>query len=235
MTCSFPVLFSSSSLFFPLLSFFPFSLFSPSLFFPFLFFPFSFCIKERGQPHSAHWEGLKYWYATTVLPAGSCHRPHSLLGDQATNHTVTFFAAQPNPFYRCPDSLAHRASEPNMDPDLSQKILDAVAADPETVRRLGCDIAPAAEPVADYITDLEERCRLFDEWRQFHRQVNKPPPNAALLGFTMVAPISEIRTQMSNLRAMPTPGGGVWASGLNTDALLAISACTFVSSIICPT
>ncbi|KAG7290736.1 hypothetical protein NEMBOFW57_000739 [Staphylotrichum longicolle] len=79
-----------------------------------------------------------------------------------------------------------------MDPDLSNQILAAVAAEPETVRRLVCDIPPAAEPVADYITDLEERCRLFDQLRQLHQKLNQSPPNAATLGFVMVAPLSEI-------------------------------------------
>lgn len=116
-----------------------------------------------------------------------------------------------------------------MDPDLSLQIRNAVAADRETVRRLVCDIPPAAEPVEDYITDLDERCRLFDELRQLYQQLDQSPPNAATLGFVMVAPIEEIRVHISTFGTM---GNFVWAwaYGINAEASQAMAACTFLPS-----
>lgn len=114
-----------------------------------------------------------------------------------------------------------------MDPDLSDQILAAVAADQETVRRLVCDIPPATEPVADYITDLEERCRLFDELRQRYQKLNQPPPNAATLAFVMVAPLSEIRIHLSTFQKMASQHVWAWATGVNAAAPQAIGACTF--------
>ncbi|KAK4035367.1 hypothetical protein C8A01DRAFT_17963 [Parachaetomium inaequale] len=109
-----------------------------------------------------------------------------------------------------------------MDPDLHAQILAAVEADRETVRRLVCDMPPDTEFVADYVTDLEERCLLFDELRQMHRQLNRSPPNAATLGFVMVAPISEIRVHISTFQTTGNPW--IWASATGPEASWAIGA-----------
>src|SRR5690606_4671125 len=73
----------------------------------------------------------------------------------------------------------------NMDPDLTD-FQRAIAADRETVARFLRDIPPSAEPVHDYITDLDERCALFGEVQQLHHDLKANAPNAATLGFFMV-------------------------------------------------
>lgn len=115
-----------------------------------------------------------------------------------------------------------------MDPYLYNQILTAVAADRETVRCLVCDIPPAAEPVADYITDIEARRRLFDELRQVYQRLYHPPPNAATLGFFMVAPISEIRVHLSTFQ--PSENPWLWAGGTHLIAPMAMAACRFLPS-----
>ncbi|KAK4154572.1 hypothetical protein C8A00DRAFT_14291 [Chaetomidium leptoderma] len=91
-----------------------------------------------------------------------------------------------------------------MDPDLAD-FQRAVAADRETVLRFLRDIPPTAEPVHDYITDLDERCALFGEMQQLHRDLGVPMPNAATLGFFMVAPTSGIREHLAIVRNTPPP------------------------------
>jgi len=114
--------------------------------------------------------------------------------------------------------LPASTSDPTMDAELTQQILAAVAADRETVRRLVCDIPPTAEPVADYITDLDERCQLFDDLRQLHQQVEEEAPTAAMFAFVMVAPITEIQVLLSSFRNAPPHNRWQWVRSLSDSA-----------------
>lgn len=67
------------------------------------------------------------------------------------------------------------------------------------VRRFVNDIPPKAEPVQDYLTDADTRRVLFDEFRATCQELDPlqfDPPHATILAVFMVAPVSEIRTQL---------------------------------------
>ncbi|KAK4031997.1 hypothetical protein C8A01DRAFT_51106 [Parachaetomium inaequale] len=82
----------------------------------------------------------------------------------------------------------------NTKPEAVRHTLEAFGADPVTV-----------EPVTDYVTDVEERCHLFQELRKISWQQGMPSElNATMLASVMVAPVHEIRTFLSPLRR----GGG---------------------------
>ncbi|KAK3945642.1 hypothetical protein QBC46DRAFT_371261 [Diplogelasinospora grovesii] len=94
----------------------------------------------------------------------------------------------------------------NTDPDIVRRALEALATDPGTVRCIVSDIHPAAEPVMDYITDIDERCRLFRELQQLTREADPSLRlNATTLAFVMVAPIPEIREYILTVRSGPFP------------------------------
>ena len=121
-----------------------------------------------------------------------------------------------------------------MDPDLAD-FQRAVAADRETVLRFLRDIPPPAEPVDDYITDLDERCALFGEIQQLHQDLGHHMPNAATLGLFMVAPISEIREHLTSVRNTPPPlSVGQMASLANLEAPAAMNSCMLCYTP-CPT
>jgi hypothetical protein len=88
----------------------------------------------------------------------------------------------------------------NTDEALAAQLPVAVTANREAVAGFLFDLPPAAEPVTDYITDLDQRCQLFDQFRRIHQQLGQDPPTAAMLGFVMVAPIPEIQEQLSALQ-----------------------------------
>ncbi len=46
---------------------------------------------------------------------------------------------------------------------------DEATANREAVARFLFDMPSGAEPVADYVTDLDQRCQLFDELRRLHQ------------------------------------------------------------------
>ena len=59
---------------------------------------------------------------------------------------------------------------------MSCQILALVPADDrKAMRTILGDVPPAKEGVANYITDLEERCVLFDQLQQRHRQGRLAP------------------------------------------------------------
>ncbi|KAK3905994.1 hypothetical protein C8A05DRAFT_12221 [Staphylotrichum tortipilum] len=107
-----------------------------------------------------------------------------------------------------------------MDEALAQQISVAVMADRKTVHRLVFDMPPAAEPVADYITDLDQRCQLFDELRRLHQELDLPPPTAAILGFVMVAPIPEIREHLSAIQNADSRYRWRWVDSLSNGSAL---------------
>ncbi|KAK0656157.1 hypothetical protein B0T16DRAFT_451762 [Cercophora newfieldiana] len=74
-----------------------------------------------------------------------------------------------------------------------ESILAAAMADPDAMRQFANDISPPAEPVQDYLTEVDTRRALFDELRAIcqHHDVKL---NAIIFAVFMVAPVSEIRT-----------------------------------------
>ncbi|KAK4149251.1 hypothetical protein C8A00DRAFT_47097 [Chaetomidium leptoderma] len=80
------------------------------------------------------------------------------------------------------------------------KILAAAMADPKAMFRFASDISPPAEPVQDYITEVDARRALFDEFRAICQPYYMDAPNATILALFMVAPLSEIRTLLQTIR-----------------------------------
>ena len=74
-----------------------------------------------------------------------------------------------------------------------ETILAAAMSDPEAMLQFANDISPPAEPVQDYITEVDTRRALFDELRTIcqHHQI---PLNATIFAVFMVAPVTEVRT-----------------------------------------
>ena len=107
------------------------------------------------------------------------------------------------------------------DPDTVGEVLSALAADPVTMRCVAGDIPPAFEPFADYITDIDERCHLFNEFRRIIPAYTSI--NVTTFACFMVAPIPEIRDFLSSDSTVP---GLVTYAG-NRLAPFAIRACTF--------
>lgn len=103
----------------------------------------------------------------------------------------------------------------NSNPDAVRDTLGALASDPVTV-----------EPVTDYVTDLDERCRLFRDLMQTYREYDEPSRlNAAILAVVMVAPIPEIRSSISAIReSLHSP---VMQIGMNSLGPAAVRSCTF--------
>ena len=82
------------------------------------------------------------------------------------------------------------------------KYHSAMATNPEMVDCFLDDI-PTTEPVEDYVTDLDERCSIFEELQQLHRQRPMNMPTAATLGVFLVAPISNVRQYLEIFRGAP--------------------------------
>ncbi|KAK3900227.1 hypothetical protein C8A05DRAFT_17445 [Staphylotrichum tortipilum] len=111
-----------------------------------------------------------------------------------------------------------------MDPDLAH-FQRAITADRETVLRVLRDIPPTAEPVFDYVTEVDVRCALFSELQQLHRLLNVPSmPNAATLAFFMVAPIEKIRNHLADIRKTPPQYMADKLGHINLQAPDALSA-----------
>ncbi|KAK3906109.1 hypothetical protein C8A05DRAFT_12130 [Staphylotrichum tortipilum] len=91
---------------------------------------------------------------------------------------------------------------PNLDTAFIGQIIRAVAEDETTVRRMVADIRPATEPVGEYVTELEERRKVFAELRELCRK-HHTTPYAAVLGFFMVAPLDRVRDLLAQCRAAP--------------------------------
>ena len=101
----------------------------------------------------------------------------------------------------------------------------AFAADPKTVLLVLGDISPAEEPVHDYITDINERCALFGELQQLHQDLDTEMPNAATLGFFMVAPTSGIREHLVAIRNTPPAFRVQLLDHINLKAAAAMDSC----------
>lgn len=81
----------------------------------------------------------------------------------------------------------------------------AALADPDAMRRFVSDIPPKAEPVQACLTDVDTRRALFDELRAIYQELDPlqlDPPHATMLAVFIVAPVSEIRTQLDVFRNM---------------------------------
>ena len=112
-----------------------------------------------------------------------------------------------------------------LEPGLVVQFLSAVAADPDTVRQVVADIPPAAAPVDDYVTNVDERRQLFSKIHQISQQ-RGIPTNATLSAFVMIAPLEKIRVFVDTLRDAEY----LVLSGANGGALEAIRACTYLPS-----
>lgn len=75
------------------------------------------------------------------------------------------------------------------------RIHTVALADPDAMHRFVNDMPPEAEAVQDYLTEVDTRRALFDEFHVICQQ-HDFTPNAMILAVFMVAPISEIRTQL---------------------------------------
>ncbi|KAL2190130.1 hypothetical protein L209DRAFT_750132 [Thermothelomyces heterothallicus CBS 203.75] len=73
----------------------------------------------------------------------------------------------------------------------ANKILAAAVAYPDDMRCFIEDIPPPSEPVEDYITEMDRRLDLFNEFQVICRRLTRLA-NATVLALFMVAPISEI-------------------------------------------
>ncbi|KAK3938474.1 hypothetical protein QBC46DRAFT_440494 [Diplogelasinospora grovesii] len=80
------------------------------------------------------------------------------------------------------------------------RILAAAIADPDTMCRVADAIPPPTEPVQDYITEIDTRRDLFDEFRALCQHYRLPPPNATVLALFIVAPVSEISIYLQSIR-----------------------------------
>ncbi len=120
-----------------------------------------------------------------------------------------------------------------MDP--AQDLADyhrAQAADRDMLAAFVRDLPPPAEPVHDYITDLDERCALFEELRKLHRDLGLGMPNRATLAVFMVAPTSQIREQLVIVRETPPEHIKQRLYDTNLKALNAMSSCMFLQSTV---
>ncbi|KAK5652994.1 hypothetical protein OQA88_9280 [Cercophora sp. LCS_1] len=83
--------------------------------------------------------------------------------------------------------------------ELLDSIHAAALADPGAMRKFANDISPPAEPVRDYLTELDTRRELFDELHAICQHHNIAP-NATMLAVFMVAPVSGIRAFFDTIR-----------------------------------
>jgi len=110
--------------------------------------------------------------------------------------------------------------------EVLDRILTAAMADPDTMCRVADDISPPTEPVQDYVTDVDMRCALLDELRAFIASGNEILLNATVFAAFMIAPISEIRDFLQNVRGFSQPGLVVYGTlGLAANG---IRACRFL-------
>ena len=108
-------------------------------------------------------------------------------------------------------------------------ILAAALSDPDGMLQFANDISPSAEPVMDYITELDTRRALFGELRAFcHRHQTRPKTlNAAILAVFMVAPVTEIRAFFDSLRSLSEFQQRGLVNGTMNVAPEAMRSCTF--------
>lgn len=117
-----------------------------------------------------------------------------------------------------------------LEPGFRLRLEKALLTDQATLRRLVDDLPPATEPVLDYITDLDERCFLFEEWQQLALRNGFFPLNATALAVAMVAPISEIRNFLQRIRQTQQEFElrSLLLHGVNRDLPELLRACKFV-------
>ena len=112
--------------------------------------------------------------------------------------------------------------------DCVEKLHAASAADLNAMIRFAQDISPPTEPVLDYITEVDTRRILFNEFRaicQSHNMV----ANATIFAVFMVAPISEIRIYLQTLR--DSAQSTILVPGIVSSAPQGIRACTLRFSL----
>jgi hypothetical protein len=113
------------------------------------------------------------------------------------------------------------------------RILTAAMADPNAILRFADDIPPPAEPVQDYITEVDTRRALFDEFRAFLARGGNTMPNATVFAAFMIAPISEIRELLLVVGALRAPLSPVaYCHAALTTALNGIRACMLLFSYL---
>jgi len=83
--------------------------------------------------------------------------------------------------------------------EVVDSILTAAIADPDTMRQFTNDISPLAEPVQDYLIEVDIQYALFDELRAICQYYNILL-NATIFAVFMVAPVLEIRTFFNCIR-----------------------------------
>lgn len=88
--------------------------------------------------------------------------------------------------------------------EVLDRILAAAMADPDTMCRIADDISPPTEQVQDYLTEVNTRRALFDELQAICQQY-EISPHATILAVFMIAPLSELRTQLEVIRSMEQP------------------------------
>lgn len=108
------------------------------------------------------------------------------------------------------------------------KLNTASAADLDAMIRFAQDISPPAEPVLDYITEVDTRRILFDEFQAICQPYDGKA-NAAIFAVFMVAPISEIRIYLQLLR--DSAQSVVLLTAVINSAPQAIRACTLPFSL----
>ncbi|KAK4169729.1 hypothetical protein QBC43DRAFT_283289 [Cladorrhinum sp. PSN259] len=107
----------------------------------------------------------------------------------------------------------------NMTPtrsDQLQQVLDAITP-------IAADIPPTAQPVTDYVTDLETRCGLFQTYRTALTR-SELAPSAPMLGYFMVTPIEQLRTFLETFLTVPEQYLFTHLFGINQITPLAIGA-----------
>ncbi len=140
---------------------------------------------------------------------------------------LRFLFCRPRSSSRASDSL--RPDCPpiarNMDPDLADLKRVLTGEDLRLILPLLNDLSPPAEPVDDYITEPDDRCALFSELQQLHQDLDVQVPNAATLGFFMVAPTDHIREYLALVRNTAPPYDAQLLKVINAQAPSAMIAC----------
>ena len=109
------------------------------------------------------------------------------------------------------------------------KFLTAAMADLDAMLHFADDISPPTEQVQDYLTEVDTRRALFDDFRAFF-QYHGTVSNATVFAAFMIAPISEIRNFLQIVRDSPLPASLV--RGILGEAPNGIRACMLLFSYL---
>lgn len=111
--------------------------------------------------------------------------------------------------------------------DQLRQVLDAAASNIDSMAAMTADIPQTAEPITDYVTELETRCGLFQEFRTLAIPL-RLSPSAAMLGFFMVAPVEQLQVFLQGCKPKAYQSE-VFLSGIERFAPRAMRACTKLS------